>query len=296
MTRLSVVVVNWNGVELLPGCLDPLVGTDHEVIVVDNGSVDESVAVLRERYPAVALIENSENLGFAVANNQGLRAATGDHILLLNSDTVPDLRALDALVEFLDDHPRVGVVGPTLVNPDGTPQSSCGPGPNLWTEFLAKTMIHRLLPGLRARAPRESRQVDWVTGAALCIRRDLAVPLGGLDEEIFMFYEDLDLCARVREAGHQVWFVATPPVIHIGGASRRKVEAETLVHSYRGTDRFFGRHGPPWRRRVVRGLTLAEMVWRSALWAIISLVPKRRSLARERLRAYRAIFGLARRG
>ena len=293
---VSVIIVNWNGAHLLRECLQPLCaeGSDRlQLIVVDNGSADGSVDLLRSEFPEVTLIANPDNRGFAVANNQGIRAATGHYALLLNNDTVPDPRAITALAEFLDEHPRAAVAGPTLVNADGSPQDSCGPGPNLVTELLGKSMLHRLLPGRRSWAPTEDRKVDWVTGAALCIRREVALELGGLDEQMFMFYEDLDLCARVREAGHEVWFVATPPIVHLGGATRRTVEARSLVDSYRSTDRYFRVHGPAWRRKLIRLLTLPEMLGRALLWSVLLVFPRQRSLAKSRLDAYRQICRLA---
>jgi GT2 family glycosyltransferase len=293
---LTIIVVNWNGVDLLPGCLNPLTGAGFEVIVVDNGSTDASKRLLRESFPWVKIIANPDNRGFAAANNQGLQLAGSALVLLLNNDTIPDRAALTELVGFLEYHPEVGVAGPSLVFPDGRPQPSCGPGPNLWTEVLSKTMLHRLLPGLRAKAPAVTSRVDWVTGAALCIRRDLALELGGLDEAMFMFYEDLDLCARVREAGSQVFFVATPPVLHIGGATRRRVETDSLVQSYQSSAYFFSKHGPAWRKHLIRGMTVPEMVLRTTVWAALSVSPSQRRLARERLSAYRRILGLARSG
>ena len=290
---LTVVIVNWNGESLLPACLGPLAGSVGQVIVVDNGSTDGSLAVLNEYASWVEVIANRENRGFAAANNQGIAQAHGEVVLLLNSDTVPDPAALTELTAFLAEHPEVGVVGPTLVWPDGRRQPSCGPGPNLWTEFLAKTMAHRFVPGVRERAPAQNCRVDWVTGAALAIRRQLAQDLGGLDEHLFMFYEDLELCARVREAGSQVWFVATTPIVHIGGASRRQVETASLIYSYQSSQYFFARHGPRWRGGLIRALTVPEMVLRSAVWALLLAVADRRPLARERLRAYGTILSKA---
>ncbi|MCW3036887.1 MAG: glycosyl transferase family 2 [Actinobacteria bacterium] len=290
---LSVVIVNWNRAELLPGCLAPLDGGGIEVIVVDNGSTDASLEVLASSFPAVRVVANPDNRGFAAASNQGLRLATSPYVLFLNNDTLPDPKALEELTAFLAGNPDTGVVGPTLVFPGGQPQPSCGPGPNLWTEILAKTLLHRALPGLREKAPGQTCRVDWVTGAALCIRREQALELGGLDEEMFMFYEDLDLCARVREAGKQVWFVATPPIVHLGGATRRRVEARSLIHSYQSADLFFSRHGPRWRRRLLRALTIPEMGLRMGVWGLLAVSPQRRALARERLAAYRSILSLA---
>jgi GT2 family glycosyltransferase len=293
MSRLSVVIPNWNGEGLLPGCLDPLEGAGFEVILVDNGSVDGSLELLRSKYPWVRLIANPDNRGTAVANNQGIAEASGEYILLLNSDTVPDPAAFHEAIAYLDSHPEVGIMGPTIVFPDGSPQRSCGPGPNLWTEFLAKTMLHRVLPGIRDKAPRRMCQVDWVTAAAMFVRRKAAEAVSGIDENMFMFYEDNDFCTRVREAGYQIWFVPTTPIVHIGGATRKYVEAQSLIHSYQSAERFFTKHGPEWRRRVWRGATVGEMALRSLLWVVLGLNRERRPLARERLRAYRTIVRLA---
>lgn len=286
----TIVVVNWNGRHLLSDCVTPLIEDGLPVVVVDNSSTDESVVLLADEFPTVDVVVNATNVGFAAANNIGIAQASTELVLLLNNDTVPNARAVTELDEFMRANPAVGIAGPTLVYPDGSPQESCGPGPNLWTESLGKTMLHRLLPGRRSWAPTGSRQVDWVTGAALCIRRDLALELGGLDEDFFMFYEDLDLCTRVRKAGWEVWFVATRPIVHIGGASRRRVEAETLVHSYHSTFRYFDRHGPRWRSLVIRVITVPELALRSLLWGAMAALPSRRSLARERLRAYRRVL------
>ena len=259
---------------------------------MDNGSTDASLTLLETKFPSVRVVANELNRGFAVASNQGLGLARSPNVLLLNNDTVPNATALEELAAFLDCHPEAGVVGPALAYPDGRKQPSCGPGPDLWTEILGKSLLHRVLPGLRQNAPTQTCRVDWVTGAALCIRRDLALELGGLNEAMFMFYEDLDLCTRVREAGRQVWFVATTPIIHLGGATRRRVEAQSLIHSYESTDLYFSRHGPRWRRDLLRVLTIPEMLLRSSVWGLLSMIPQRRGLARERLHAYRTILGL----
>lgn len=295
MPPLSVVIPNWNGAELLPGCLEPLAGGAYEVIVIDNASTDSSREMIRERFPWVQLVQNSENRGFAVACNQGIDLAAGIVVLLLNNDTVPDPSALDRLAQFLVDHPRVGAAGPTLVNADRSRQRSCGPGPNLWTELAGRFLLHRVVPGVRTWAPRHDRRVDWVTGAALAAPTEVLRELGGLDEGMFMFYEDLDLCARIRESDREVWFVETAPVVHFHGATRRTVEAQSLVHSFRSTDRYFRRHGPAWRRRLLRWLTGPEMILRSMVWTALWMVPARRALARQRLYAYRTILGELRR-
>ncbi|HEU5002984.1 MAG TPA: glycosyltransferase family 2 protein [Actinomycetota bacterium] len=293
---MGVVIVNWNGTHLLRECLTPLTRAGVPVIVVDNASSDGSVDLIQEMFPEVQVIKNPTNRGFAYANNQGMYALSTPYIMFLNNDTIPDPKALDDIAVFLGEHSLTGVAGPTLVFPDGRPQASCGPGPNLWTEFLSKSLLHRVFPTLRQWAPSASRQVDWVTGAALCIRRDLAIDLGGWDEAMFMFYEDLDLCARVREAGFSVWFLSTHPIVHIGGASRKKLETQSLVHSYESAQRFFDRHGSVWRRKVVAAMTVPEMALRSAVWALLSTSSRRRSLAKERLQAYALILRMAIRG
>jgi GT2 family glycosyltransferase len=173
MIDISIIIVNWNTRELLCQCLGSIQETSsgiaYEMIVVDNGSTDGSVRAVREAFPLVRLIANTENLGFARANNQGIRASRGQHILLLNSDTLVRPGALAALVRFLNQHSDVGIVGPELLNTDGTVQLSWAAFPTLWSEIRGKNF--RVRRRYATRDGCEAYNVDWIGGACLLIRR-----------------------------------------------------------------------------------------------------------------------------
>ncbi len=226
---VSVVIVNWNTRQLLHACLaslpwdSPLVAL--EVIVVDNGSEDGSVEMVATDYPQVKLIRNPGNVGFVRANNQGLRAATGDFIFMLNSDTEVRRGCIERLVEVISRDENIGAVGPRLVNPDGTYQRSAGLFPRL---------LFRILPSIFERhydkqleklaASGRTRRVDWLSGAALFTTRRVLEQVGPLDERYFMWYDDLDWCQKLRRAGYDRVFVPDAVVMHHGRQSGAKLQ------------------------------------------------------------------------
>jgi hypothetical protein len=225
-----------------------------EIVVVDNGSTDGTPALVRERFPEVELIEQ-ENRGMGGGNNAGMRAAGGRYWLLLNSDAWVK-GGLDDLVAFADAHPRAAVVGPRLLNPDGSIQRSVRGEPTLWrlaTEYL---FLRKLAPRTQAfnafygagfdhAAPRE---VESLQGAALLVRREAADEVGLFDESFFMFSEETDWLHRFRAAGWQVWFSPSVEVVHLGGASHGgRLYAENL----RGILRYLTKHrGPRYAERA----------------------------------------------
>jgi GT2 family glycosyltransferase len=260
MVDLSVVIVSWNTRELLRGCLWSVVScqssssmmpkTDNcklktEIIIVDNASTDGSAAMIRAEFPATTLIVNTENVGFARANNQGIRASSGRYVVLLNSDTVVPPGALAALVAFMDAHPAAGAVGPRLLRPDGAPQPyAFGGDPTLG--YLLRRGINRLL----LRRPLHDwttdavQTVDWVSGACLMVRREAIDQAGLLDENIFMYFEDNDWCLRIRQAGWQVYYDPQVAITHIGGQSVARNPAAR--RAYRASLRYFyARHYGP---------------------------------------------------
>lgn len=290
---LSVIIVNWNDEHLLARCLQSLVGriaVPHEIIVVDNGSEDGSVAMVRDHFPSVHLLALEQNLGFAVANNRALAIATGAYLLLLNPDTECRIGTLDALVTFMEGHPDAGIAGPTLYNPDGSLQPSTATLPSLFSELLTQTMLFRLLPtrGHRAARRNELRRTEMVSGAALMIRRACLEQVGPLDEQIFMFYEDTDLCRRALDAGWEIWFVPGPGIFHVGSAvSSRLARTRTLIESQRSTLYYFRKHGPPWAPALLHVITLLGTSFRALRAALLWLMGREREDQRARLRAYR---------
>jgi GT2 family glycosyltransferase len=232
---LSVIIVNWNAAEYLPAALEALFAAQGdlamEVLLVDNASTDASIQVVQSRFPQVEVLENSENRGFAAANNQGLAWARGRYILLLNPDTEMPAITLRTFVAYLEAQPRVGVVGPRLQARGGKIQGgAAGYDPSPSTIFSFSTFLYRLLPGRckglwlprsRYKQP-EPVPVDWVSGACMMVRRQAFAAAGPLDERYFMYSEDVEWCRRIRQAGYEV--VCLPAVAvthHIGGSSRQ---------------------------------------------------------------------------
>lgn len=261
---LSVILVTYNTRELLARCLEALpaalAGVSYEVWVVDNGSADDTVRWLQAQHPEVQVLGNATNRGFAAACNQAMARARGRYLLLLNTDTIPLPDALTALVRYLEAHPEVGIAGGALLNPDGSPQGCAADFPTLWTELLLLTgpIGHRVLgPAFPFHPPAAAaRQVDWVSGACLMVRREVVEAIGGLDEGYFMYSEEVDWCWRARQAGWAVAVVPEAPVIHLGSATARRMEGARRRWLYQSKARFLSRaYGP-----------LAGEIYRLAVW------------------------------
>ena len=280
---------------MLEQCLRSLLETkqaiDFEIIVVDNASQDSSLEML-SGYPQVVVIENDTNVGFAVANNQGMRIARGQYFLLLNSDTIVTDHALATMVAFMRSHPEAGALGCKLLNPDGTLQRSCGMFPTLFTEFLDQTMLHVIFPiyKLGYWDYSDAREVDWATGACMLVRRQAIEEIGGLDENIYMFYEDIDWCYRLRKAGWKVFYTPEAEVMHLKGQSSESVLPRMLVIDQQSTYYFFGKHYSRWRVQALRLVTSLGVIVRSVFWAAKWLSQGGRAKAKERLRGYQQIL------
>jgi hypothetical protein len=275
---VSVVVVSWNSRATLERCLASVRG--HETIVVDNGSSDDSVAFVRERFPDVRLLEQ-DNRGMGAGNNAGMRAAHGRYAFLLNADAWVVGDGLDALVAAGDAHPDAAVIGPRLLNTDGTLQRSVRGDPTLWrlaTEYL---FLRKLAPGSRLLNAfygagfdyDHEAEVESLYGAALLVRRDAAEQVGGFDEDFFMFSEETDWLYRLRAAGWRVRYTPSCEVVHVGGASHG---GTLYVENLRGILRFLAKH---------RGAREAE---RARLLLLVALELRGRLFRGERGRRYRA--------
>jgi N-acetylglucosaminyl-diphospho-decaprenol L-rhamnosyltransferase len=241
---LSIIIVNWNTLPLLRICLASifdasLCGLTMEVIVVDNGSSDGSVDMVKREFPSVQLVTNTTNIGFAWAANQGIRWSAGDFVLLLNSDIIVEKQTLSALMEFMKVHKDAGMCGARLMRSDGSVQPYLfGSDPTL--SYLIRRGLKRLFlrKALHDWETKDIMEVDWVSGACLIARREALSAVGLLDENIFMYFEDTDLCLRARLFGWKVYYNPTATVIHLGGQSsndkeRRKVYFESLLYFYK---------------------------------------------------------------
>jgi GT2 family glycosyltransferase len=253
---IAAVIINYNTCQELQACLGSIKPEEaSEEVVVDNNSSDGSVEMVRSKYPWVTLLANKTNVGYGAAANQAIANSTARYVVLLNSDTLLQPGSLKALSYYLDQHPRAAIVGPRLENTDGTLQASCYPFPTPLDTFLENStcavffgrLIRRYVPGIRGLYwrtwPHDSpRIVPWLKGAALAIRREAFNAVGGFDESFFMYFEDADLCCRMKKAGWQVHFAPVTTVVHVGGASTGQVRADMAAQLLHSTDLFYQRH------------------------------------------------------
>jgi len=295
MVDLSIVIVSWNVCELLRRCLRSILdaGYSMETIVVDNGSTDGSVEMVRAEFPAVRLIANAKNPGFAAANNQGISVARGRHVLILNPDTEVVGDALAKMVTFADEHPDVGVVGPQLLNPDGSVQSSRRRFPTLATAFFESTWFQPYAPRrlleryyVLDQPDGVAQDVDWVKGAALMARREAIERVGPMDEGFFMYSEELEWCRRFRQADWRVVYVPTAQVIHYEGQSSEQVLPARHIHFQTSKVRYFRQYHGRTAAEVLRLFLLGNYAWQLGLEGAKWLVGYRRPLRAERVAAY----------
>ncbi|HID89507.1 MAG TPA: glycosyltransferase family 2 protein [Anaerolineae bacterium] len=307
MVDVSVIVISWNTRALLEQCLRSVYGTAGdlvvEVIVVDNGSTDGSVEMVRERFPQARLMVNRENVGFARANNQAMAVAQGRYFLLLNSDAVLRPGALKAMVDLMGADPRVGIAGGRLMNPDGSFQASFMDFPTLWAEILLMIKLHPLLrsPYFPSYPPAESeevREADWVPGACMLVRREVWKEVGGLDETYFMYSEEVDWCWRVGRAGWRIYYTPEAEIVHWGGQSIGQVPLERRARVYRGKWLFFHRRGGRRTAGLFRLALVATTALKMGLWALLMAAPVRavRDRARRNLRSYRRLLSAVGKG
>ena len=272
MPDLSILIVSWNTRPFLARCLASieaeLLGRNSfqtETIVVDNGSSDGTVNMVRTQFPWVQLIEAETNLGFAGGNRVAFEAANGKYVLLLNPDTEILPGALTGLVHFMDGYALSGAVGPALLNLDQTLQISTYPEPTLGRELWLLLHLDRILRlatyPLQAWRMKGPRTVDVVQGACMLLRGEALKQVGFLDEGYFMYTEEVDLCLRLRQAGWKIYWVPTLQVIHHGGQSTSQVSKEMFIHLYDSKLRYFRKHYGVGGALVYKSiLTLAAMV------------------------------------
>ena len=281
---LSVIIVNWNTKKLLEDCLRSFFkftkDVTFEVIVVDNGSKDGSQAIVKKKFPQVKLIPNKDNLGFAKANNQGIKIAKGKYVLLLNSDTYLIENSFKKLVEKADELDDLGALGPLLLNEDRSIQQSVGFFPDLPQIFWWMTFIDDLPGGTVLKSYhvdhdsfyKSEHEVDWVTGASFLIPKKVTDKVGLLDEKIFMYGEDFEWCFRIKKAGFKVYFSPVAKVVHIGGGSVNKVRTNAFVGEFRGLEYFYKKYKGRTSLQILRFLLKMGTLLRIAAFAIFGRI------------------------
>jgi GT2 family glycosyltransferase len=281
---LSIVIPTYNAHEWIQGCIDSIrlhhPSSGYEIIAVDDCSSDDTVAIVREKYPDVRLFVNDKNVGFGKTVNEGLRAATGAYILVLNNDTWMHEGALDAMIEFLDTHPDVGIVGPKVLSGDGSLQQQCRrhvPTPTAALFYF--TGIAKLFPKnpnvagylMTAADEHQTTEVDAVSGACLMVRRTVVDTVQGFDPEYYLYGEDMDFCWRTKLAGWKVVYYPKASITHFGGqggTAKKKIYA--TVEWHRAMWIFYRKHRAPTAAMPERALVYSGIALKTALAVAIN--------------------------
>lgn len=263
--KLSIVIVNWKTKELTAAAIASVFEQTKallfEVILIDNNSADGSVETLRSLFPQITIVENATNLGFGKANNQGMRLAKGQYIMLLNSDTVVLDHALEKMVTYLDEHQDVMMVGPKVLNADHTFQHACRrmlPTPaSSFYHLFGLVKIFKRSSRVNAykgynREPNVTEPVEALSGAAMMFRHEVFEATGGFDERFFMYGEDLDLSKQVFDHGWKTMFLHTAEIIHYGGASSKKRRTKSIVNFYEAMWLYYEKHWGKKHNRVLK--------------------------------------------
>jgi len=254
-TKVSIVIVNWRTPLLLRRCLQAInndnSAKDFEIFVVDNASGDQSLTILATEFPYVKVIANQGNVGFSKACNQAIPQTSGEYVLLLNPDTLVVGSAISQLAAFLDNNPGSGAVGPKVLNDDGTLQLACRRSfPMPAAALFRLTYLSKLFPGhplfakynMTYADSKETCQVDALSGSCMMVRRKAIAQIGLLDEDIFMFGEDIDWCWRIKQSGWQIFYYPLAVIYHSHGAASRLRPAGATINLHKGMAVFYRKH------------------------------------------------------
>lgn len=256
--KISIIIVSWNVRKELLDCLNSIKENppsfEYEVIIVDNASTDGTSEALQENFPQTRLIVNSKNAGFAAANNIGIKKSRGEYILLLNPDTIVLPHSLDILINFMDTNKDVGVCGAKLLNTDGSSQESIRGIPTFRSALHRHTAFKYLyiFGGMYKKWAMKDNEydrqmdVDQVMGAALMTRKSILEQVGPMDEQFFMYYEEVDLCYRIKKAGWRVVYVPESKITHIGGCSSGQIPAGKRIMALTSLMKFFKKYRGPY--------------------------------------------------
>ena len=288
MTDLSIVIISYNTKDLTVACIKSVFeftkGINFEIVVIDNVSADGSVEAIRNIGRKVKLIINKKNNGFAGGNNQGMKASKGRYVLLLNSDTYLTENVLGDMVHWMDKNPRIGISSCMLRNADRSIQGTGGYFPSLLSVFSWMTIqdfpyVDKVIKPFHPQHAKsvfgkgndfflKERSLDWVGGAFFFMRREVFEKAGYIDEDYFMYTEEVDLCYRAKKAGFRVAYNPRWSVVHLGGASSSGMEFP-LLSEYKNVKRFYKKHYPAWQYPVLRILLKIGALGRIILFGIL---------------------------
>jgi GT2 family glycosyltransferase len=294
--ELSVIVVSYNTKNLLKQCLASVFkytkGINFEVLVIDNASEDDSAAMIKKDFLQARLIENKKNLGFAAANNQGIKQAKGKYVLLLNSDTILKENSLRKMIDWMEKNKKVGVASCQLVYQDGSIQRTGGYFPNLlrifsWMFFFDDLpLIKELIKPFHPHEPRtgwlssqyfqKQHFQDWVTGAFFLVRKRVIDQIGLLDEKFFMYVEEVEFCYRAKKAGWQVIYLPITKIVHL--ALKSGTQAGARLGEYRGLIYFYKKHKPSWQLQILKIFLKTGALLRLLIFGIMKNDPEMRRI------------------
>jgi len=260
---LSVSIVNTNSRELLLACLESLAPVEAEIVVLDNASEDGSAAAVRERFPHVRVIEQEHRAGFGSNHNTVIRATTGRYVYVLNEDTTADDWSFERITEYLDAHPQVAALGPRLVYPDGRLQDSAWRFPTPLVSTMGLATLGRL--GVKQSKGASVRPVDWVMGAALVLRREALDQVGLFDEDFFLYSEEVDLQARLRQAGWETHYFPELTVVHHESQFSAGIPERRINEMWRSRHRYWRKHHSRMGARVAALATGSQYAARALL-------------------------------
>lgn len=288
--KLSIVIICWNDLKVIGNCLDSIErqtrSTEYEIILSDNGSTDGSVEFVRQNHPAVRIIQNGANIGYARGNNAGIRAAAGEYVLILNPDTIIHDGALDRWIEYADRHPEAGAFGCRVLNPDGSYQDPARPFPTI--SHYWKVALRVRQNTYRRWKGESEREIDWQSGCCVLFRGGALRKLGGFDERFFYHFEEVDLCYRVRRAGYKILYTPDVVITHLGGQSVGRFPIRFELEKYRNRYRYFYKHYGCSGARRCRTVSLAHLRVRQIGYGLMAMI-QRDAASRSRMEMLRVV-------
>lgn len=286
---LSIIIINYNTARLTIDCLTSIIKNinhlSYEIVLIDNGSDIKdfnNVKAFAKKFPQIKLVGNKKNFGFSKANNQGMKHSRGKHLLFLNSDTILKSDVVSPLLKWMESHPRAGIVSCQLYNADGSVQGTGGYFPTfskvlLWMLMLDdipffERLIKPFHPAHKYKAnagnlPSSPTSYDWITGAFMLVRREVADEITGFDEDYFMYVEDVDYCYRAKKASWEVWLLPEYGITHLGGSSS-KTEFP-LLSEFNNLRLFYKKHMPRWQGRILPLLFKIGILQRAVILGIL---------------------------
>lgn len=300
--KISVIIVTWNAYSWIANCLKSLKSDlsafSHSIIIVDNASSDQTASYIKTQFPEIILIENKTNNGFAQACNTALQKSCSEYVLFLNPDTEVIPGMTKSLLAFMEKHQEAGAIGPTLLNPDGTLQLSGNTFPNLKNILSESFFLDRLFPNSRFFGLHKMShidrskvlKVDWTMGSCLFVRREALDRAGNFDSNYFLFFEETDLCLRLRNAGYEIYLLPGARLIHFGGASSPELyNAEKIIHYHKSLFYYFRKHMPH-QLIFLKMILFSRSLLRIILW--LTLYPANAKTAAEKLSGYGKVLKL----